>query len=215
MQKDFRFITVCRTGKEYTEAHVEWLQRQIGEPIYCLTNSIKPMKDVISIPLQYNWEGWWSKIELFRPDIIAGGNFLFADLDTVFLKGIPEDFKTLTKTAPLRSVSGVDRYINSGLMFIAQDCPKAIWEDFVKEPEALIQRFKSHPKRVMGDQDYLNPYLVDCPKLQELFPGQIVSYKVNLRTRRHNGMPKSPEHIICFHGQPRPWAACLHWVPKL
>jgi hypothetical protein len=208
MSDNFKFVTVLKTGgKDFSEIHVEWLCRQIGFPIYCLTDSTKPMKDVISIPLKYNLSGWWSKIELFRPDL-GLGNFMFSDLDTVFLNGIPEEYKKLEETTVLHHVGRKPvNHICSGLLFINQkDCPK-VWDNFIKDSDNIMKKYK-----IGGDQAYLSEHLMDCQKWQTLFPGEIVSYKADIKKDGFKGK----ERICLMHGSPRPWEISqVDWIPPL
>ena len=213
MNNDFKVLTVLRTGGEYLPAHVCWLQRQIGMPIYCLTDSKVEMKDVISIPLKYNWPLWWSKIEMFRPDL-ALTNFLYTDLDTVFLNGIPEKYKTLCKTVVLADVSMVrpnrepNPRMNSGLMFLTGEENKQIWYSFESKAQEVMGQFQK-----AGDQGYLDQFLRNAARWQTLFPGEIKSYKSNLQGKPLSGN----ETIIVFHGEPRPFNGSKvghnKWIP--
>src|SRR5665213_2652876 len=96
----FQFVTVLKTGGEYSTKHVTWLQRQVNIPIICLTDSTDKMENVTSIPLKYNFPKWWSKLEMFRPDI-GLDDFLYSDLDAVFTHGLPEKYTTLKQNVVL------------------------------------------------------------------------------------------------------------------
>ena len=64
------------------------VSRNIKTPFkfYCLTNKIQKDVDYEQIPLRYNLEGWWSKLELFRSDLPIKGKILYLDLD-IFING--------------------------------------------------------------------------------------------------------------------------------
>lgn len=86
-----RVLTVLRTGGEYTDQHVLAIKRQLAKyapdaHLVCLTDV--DVAGVDCVPLHNRWPGWWSKIELFRPDLC--GNYLYTDLDNVILG--PIDF---------------------------------------------------------------------------------------------------------------------------
>lgn len=206
MAQDFKVLTILRLGGDYKEKHVEWLQKQISLPIICLTDSKIPMTNVTSIPLAHNWQGWWSKLEMFRPDLDIG-NFLYTDLDTVFLQGIPEEYKQLKNTVVLADISRTPRdRMNSGLMFIHEKSKRDIWKGFVGNPESIMSSY-----RAGGDQAYLNGFLHHAKKWQTLFPGHVVSYKTHV----HREGFKGTEKIVVFHGKPRPWEVVERWIPKL
>lgn len=205
MPKSFKIVTLLKLGGDYKEKHVEWLQKQIDLPIICITDSKLSMKNVTSIPLKYDWKGWWCKMEMFRPDLNIG-NFLYTDLDTVFLNGMPEEYKELNSTVVLDDISIVYRdRMNSGFMFIHERNKEEIWKGFIGDPRAIMDRY-----RAAGDQGYLNEYLHHAKKWQELFPGHLASYK----TSAQHGL-KGTERVIVFHGKPRPWEVIERWIPKL
>ena len=49
---------------------------------HCLSNVKLP---IATIPLKHNWIGWWSKVELFRPNLFNGSVF-YPDLDIIICK---------------------------------------------------------------------------------------------------------------------------------
>ncbi len=203
-------ITVLKTGGEYNENHVEWLQRQIGRTIICITDSTKPMKNVITEPMKYNWPKWWAKMEIFHPDVYHG-DFLYTDLDTVFLKGCPE--WDLMHTTVLADMYGQD-HMNSGLMYIKHGDKFAIWREWLRNPDAWMKKYH-------GDQDFLNQYWNDKPRLQDIKPLKVVSYKADILKesistgKRLDRGDLSTANIVVFHGQPRPWDVNHVWIPKL
>lgn len=204
-----KIVTILKLGGIYKEKHVCWLQRQIKEPIICITDSLKPMENVTSIPLKYDWPGWWSKMEMFRPDL-AFDKFLYTDLDQVFLDGVPQKYKDLKQTTVLKDICREPKpTMNSGLMFINGTDSVPIWKDFMQDP---IQAMKTFLKQ--GDQGFIDLHLNRAQRWQTLFPGEIVSYKTEVQFYNHPKL-RGKEKIIVFHGQPKPWDIQLYWIPKL
>lgn len=182
-------VTVLKLGGDFDESHVERLQKQIGQPIFCLTDSMKEMEGVESIPLKYDWSGWWSKMEMFSLRI----DFLYVDLDTTFLNGVP-DFDT-GETIVLSDMYGGD-HINTGLMYIKFEDNEEIWNAWVKSP-------REHMKGMgLGDQQFINLFWKDKARWQTKYPGLVVSYKADILKEGFTG---DGVGIICFHGEPRPW----------
>lgn len=198
-------VTVLKTGGEFEEKHVQWLQRQLGFPIICLTDSIVPMDRVKSIRLKYNLPTWWSKMEMFRDDLHLG-NFLYVDLDTVFIKGFPEWLLKLNETHVLKDMLGGD-HMNSGLMFLMEKDRKGIFEDFMADKDGYI-------KTLRGDQDYLARFFGNSKRFQESFPRKVISYKADVLRVKPQGGSITSASIVCFHGKPRPWDCVEYWVPK-
>lgn len=181
-------ITVLKLGGDFDESHVERLQKQIGQRIYCLTDSMKEMENVESIPLKYDWPGWWSKMEMFSLRV----DFLYIDLDTTLANGVPE-FDT-SETIVLSDMYDGD-HVNSGLMYIKfEDCEE-IWNAWIMNPESHMRGM------TLGDQQFINIFWKDKARWQTKYPGLVVSYKADILTKGLTG----DEGIICFHGNPRPW----------
>jgi len=53
----------------------------------CLSNVDVPCE---RIPLKHDWPGWWSCIELFRPDLPVEGLLLHIELDTLIVDSLNE-----------------------------------------------------------------------------------------------------------------------------
>lgn len=220
-------FTVLKCGGEYNESHVAWLKKQLpGHEVYCLTDSFLDQKKfrettgANKIELRYNaWggRGWWAKMELFRPEI--RDNFLYVDLDTVFLK-LPKDFLSFDCDAPpcvLADFYFPGTSIGSGLMWLPKKCRDFVWEKWMRDPGF-------HMTVNHGDQDFLTPWLWNADRFQTLFPGKVVSYKAHLSPDDgqqfykpgHDDMTKIG--VVCFHGNPRPWMARTRanheWIPQ-
>jgi hypothetical protein len=52
-----------------------------------------------------------------------------------------------------------------------------------------------------GDQEFIESMQPEADRWQDLFPNQIVSYKVDCRA---NGYAPEDARIVAFHGNPRP-----------
>lgn len=190
--------TVLRSGGEYRAEHVARLEEQVaqwapGAEFWCLTDS--PVEgDVL---LRHGWPGWWSKMELFRPDI--EGDFLYVDLDTTIvgpLDGFERDEVTVLR----------DFYrpagLGSGLMYLPESSRREVWDKWIEKPEWYM----AHTRR--GDQGFLETlWLQRAARWQDVLPGKVVSYKVDVRPA---GKVPAGTSVVCFHGKPRPWA-----VPEL
>ena len=189
---------MLRAGREYQPRHVQWLARQVPG-LHCLSDVDVP--GVPTIPLKYNWPGWWSKLELFRPDI--RGDLLYFDLDTVVMGAIDH-------IRPDKSLMLTDFYRperpGSGLMYIKQDDKAAVWDAWTSNPDTAYKPTPLHH----GDQGFLWDHF-QCGRWQDDYPGLVQSYKADIR--RVNKNPTAA--IICFHGNPRPWQVTAPWIPPL
>lgn len=191
---------VFRPGGDYTPQHVRWLKGQAPGMI-CLG---------VDVPLAHDFPGWWSKLELFRPDFAPGQNILFFDLDTV-IRGDIEKYCDMPGTTFLEDFFYPEKSIGSGMMFIAHDDKALVWNHWIKDPAA-------HMREHRGDQDYLKQFFWNSLRWQREFPGEIISYKKHLVPSckfYQKGFTLEKANVVCFHGQPRPWEAQEVWTKDL
>lgn len=82
-----------KVGSLYDATWVQKLQRGVARHLHvphrfvCLTDAFVPGVEVI--PLVHGWDGWWSKVELFRPGALSGP-VLYLDLDTLVVNDITD-----------------------------------------------------------------------------------------------------------------------------
>ncbi len=198
MAHQTKVMCVYRRGGDYNIKHVIYLKEQIPE-IICLG---------IDIPLLYDWRGWWAKMELFRPDI--EGDILFFDLDTI-VKGSIEKYKNLSTTHFLEDFFHPDKSIGSGMMYIKHEDKAKVWNEWIKSPAHHMAKFR-------GDQDFLKQFFWGAKRWQHEFPKEVISYKKHLVAQcqfYEHGYNLNDANVVCFHGQPRPWAAPEDWIKEI
>ena len=163
-----------------------------GAEIICLSDVPVPVQ---RIPLEHGWPGWWSKLELFRPDI--EGDLLFMDLDTSIVGNL-SDIASVDRLTLLRDFYRPNG-LGSGLMFLPERDRAMIWREWLKMPQGWMRLHKRG-----GDQAFLERFwLGKAARWQAIRPGQVVSYKAD--NIALHGVPTGAS-VVCFHGRPRPWA---------
>lgn len=173
----------------------------------CLTNVRIPGVEVV--PLRDDLPGWWSKMELFREFDQA----FYVDLDTVIVGDITEMVEHPHRFTVLRNLSSsATNRIGSGVMAWEGDCSH-LYREFMRDAKRHMAECVTSEK--WGDQGFIQ--LVQSRRggwehFQDLFPGQIRSFKTDMRQR---GNPPEDCRIVCFHGQPKPWEHRAAWVPEL
>lgn len=193
-----RILFVLRSGGVYDAEDVRRLAMGVqsnlpGAEIACLTDVAFDIPGVQAIPLKYDWPGWWSKIEMFRPDIPGG--FLYMDLDSI-ITGDLSDMAGIGRLAIMRDVYRPDG-LQSSVMFITEECKAEVWDTFTADPARYMQQYAGG-----GDQAFLEPIWSGKAAIwQDCLPGQIASYKANHIAER--GLPDNCRAAI-FHGQPKP-----------
>lgn len=196
-------LCVLRSGGDYRPEHVQWLAKQVPG-LTCLSDV--PIEGVPTIPLPYDWPGWWAKMCLFSPSLIDGDIF-YIDLDTVVLGGVEElEEAAQGKTTMLSDFYWPDKAA-SGMMYIAEPDKFKVWTEWMRCPDEHMAR---KPTRgAIGDQAVIGACLPDVQRWQDVAPGAIVSYKVHCKP----GVPDGAK-IVCFHGKPRPFGLDEEWVPS-
>jgi len=193
--------TVLRSGGEYTPEHVWRLLTQVqdttpGARFVCLSDdTAAPQR----IPLEHDWPGWWSKIELFRAGLFDGP-VIYLDLDTDVLS----DLGALTSDR-FTMLSDFYRPQNpaSGMMAWHGDAPNEVYQRFRRDPESWMAQYRTG--RRWGDQGFIRDSLHQPP---ERFGPQVVSYKKHCQP---SGAVPEGAAVICYHGNPRPWACDAAW----
>lgn len=191
---------MLKSGGDFKPSHVQALQRQVAKwaplaSFECLTDMEVPR--VETVPLVHKLPGWWSKMELFRPDVL--GEFLFMDLDTVVV-GPLDDFERVSNLTVLRDFyrdgKKLKEGLQSSLMYIHSSGREQIWDDFMLNPPLTMLMHRRGGDQALPERYWLSK----AARFQDEIPGQVVSWKVNCAS----GVP--PEaRVVVFHGKPRPW----------
>jgi hypothetical protein len=139
------------------------------------------------VRMQYKYTGWWSKMELFSPEMEKYRPLFFLDLDTYVLG----DIRDIVASDPLHLVLIRDFYnpkrSNSGLMLIPKNVTE-IWQN-------SNGQYNTHNGQ---DGNYLN---TQRHAIMQNFWDGIVSYKKDQCYESPKG------RIVCFHGRPKPHEA--------
>ena len=191
-----RIALVLRKSREYDFDYVANIYGGIKKytpeaRVMLLTDIECAGHDMQVLPLEYDWPGWWSKLELFSPRI--RGDLFYMDLDTI-ITGCLSEFLGIGETALLSDLFRPEM-AQSGLMYLTEDDRARVWRDLA------VRGVNRTMKEFRGDGEYIRTVLTDAKRLQNLKPGRIVSYKADRIARK--GVPDGAS-IVCFHGKPRP-----------
>lgn len=217
-----KIVTVYKSGGDYDPLYVKRLangiRRNLSLPhkFICLTDKPDLLSKIMgngdhASQLNYNWPGWWAKMELFNHP----GPLLYIDLDTVIVGSLDELANWIVQTpGPLVMLQGFyQKGQCTGIMGWKGDFSwiyrhfrdhfgdNATYEDAKLGPSMLMRRI-----RYRGDQEWLRKFFYDkfdsvsIVMAQDIMKG-IISYKVNVQK---NGDLPPDSRIVCFHGKPRP-----------
>ena len=210
---------VLRSGGDFNSAHVQNLFSMCNRHIpgrwefVCLSDKVGPKGatfeagGVLYKQLEFDFPGWWSKMELFKPEQFEGSKrVLYFDLDTVIVRdsvlGMWEgDFALLSDFwRPSQWNTGVMAFMTESY---AVD---VLWDAFNDLGFEAGNPDGDFVNKVVGDYD-LNP-----ESIQDVDPG-VCSFKPTINN--HSLVREDldgTETVICFHGQPRPWDATPKWI---
>lgn len=211
---DSQPIFCCvKAGTLYTAEYVNILLDTITRNLpdgyrlrfFCLTDSalgLDPRIEVLSLPKDLTT--WWGKLYLFKAGLFPiGVRIHFFDLDTIVVGKLDEIVKYQGPFGILRDFYRGGKTLGPAIMLWESGTYHHIWDEWVAAGK---------PKTGHGDQWWLEqldqgrgPGGVEF--LQDLFPGDFCSYKVDCKP-----YPPVGTKVVCFHGDPRPHECDQDWV---
>jgi hypothetical protein len=195
---------VLKTGGDtYDEKYVEILRKNIKKnttienKVVCLTDSKKKMSSLDRIvTLEHNFEKWWSKIELFKPNLFDTEMVFYFDLDTLIIDNIDDILSYTGNFAGLRDFYSMHT-LGSGIMAWKNNYMVDLYRNFLTNSRNFMSMIKE------GDQKFINDNLKNIEYIQDAFPTKIISFKKHCYDGNNIKIPLGAS-IICFHGNPRP-----------
>lgn len=189
------------------------LKKRSDVHVYCFTDIVTDRFELTNctlLPLETAWPGWWSKLNLFSPELENLRPFIFFDLDTAIVGSIDSLIAEIDQT---KLITLEDFYrpgvLASGVMWIPKDSEKVkrVWENWIVNPKANISRFK-------GDMQFIGS-IIKADQFFQNITLKIGSFKPIAGKGWLKELP-AEKSVICFHGQPRiPKAAeTVLWVRK-
>lgn len=209
-------VLCLKAGKAYGPEYVNILYDMVSRNLpqgyegrfVCLTDDTEGLHENIkTIPLPDDLEGWWGKLYMFKRGLFNDGDrILFMDLDTLIIGNIAEIANYRGQFATLKDFFYPQQLGPAIIAWEAGSFAASIWEEWVAQGK---------PRHPMGDLWWLNNldqgrFSKKIDKLQDLFPGQIVSYKADCHP-----YPPGGANIVCFHGQPKPDNCHEEWVKSV
>ncbi len=134
-------VACLKWGTKYSVDYVNILysmvRRHLSAPhrFVCLTDDPAGIA-CETLPIVPNLPTWWGKLTLFNHPL--PGRILYLDLDTVIVDGI-DGFAAYDGPFCLIKPFYRDRGFASGVMSIAPDFGRQVWEKFARNPQAAIE----------------------------------------------------------------------------
>lgn len=201
MKTPLTVASVLRSGGDFTPEHVQQLRHAVATNLHrphrfvCLSDLEVPGIEVI--PLLHGWPKWWSKIELFRSGIFEG-RVVYLDLDTWIINSLDALFAWNGKFAMLSDFYHLHKPASGMMMWTPSPVSEEIYSRMVDQEDQRDWMVRYGGR---WDQEYIGPIVPDAHRIQDLFPGKVVSWKIHCA---EDGIPQDAA-VVFFHGQPRPW----------
>lgn len=201
---------VLRSGGDYDASWVRALERGVSEHLpqphrfVCLSDVPVHCE---RIPLGHGWPGWWSKMNVLAlPE--SYGHVLYMDLDTLPVGDLSDVASYAGDFAMIRNVNGRTQDRQSAVMAFRAGgwYIMALYEAFAQQAESEMG---SYP----GDGQWLHAHAPEPAVLQDLYPGQIVSAKWDVKYETEG--PRGDVRLALGHGPPRFSDPKAGWAHRL
>lgn len=216
-----KFICVLKRGGDYTPEYVRKLFSMISRNytgdfrFVCMTDELTDNVQVrdprfIVLKLEHNFQGWWSKFEIFG----LYGTVIYFDLDTVIL-GSLDDMVKAAESLKKDEFIGLGTFnsykelfpelkFNSGVMAWNGDY-RFVLNNFDYEMMSTSPKYD-------GDEGWIRQILssksITIKYWQDLVSG-IYGYKRHCLSK----LP-ADARVVCFYKRPRPHEAKEQWVKE-
>lgn len=182
-------------GPEYLQAWAAGVKRNITVPyrMVCFTDEPTVYDPDVHLVITEDLGTWWNQLWIFCG--WTDHRQLYIDLDDVIV-GSLDDLASYTGPYASHSDAYCPRNMDSGLQLVAPGFGWTLWWEFIKHRDALRGHYRS-PK------EYLIDRINQEARTDTVFPGQWLSYKVDLRDKGLQAIPANAR-IIGMHGEPKP-----------
>jgi hypothetical protein len=212
--------TVLRSGGDFEPAHVQAIQRMLVAHSPSLDYRLLVLSDVVvsgvdRVGLEYGWPGWWSKVEVCRPDVV--GPVFYMDLDSVIVGDVAPLVSDVACSHAIRDF-WIPSSLQTGVMLLTDEDRALVWSLWMADPSRWLGSWTQGTDVVGGGgarphtvSSVFREVLADRACFyQDTHPDMVVSYKAHLRGR--HSAPPAGVSLVCFHGKPRPWDCDEEWA---
>jgi hypothetical protein len=165
--------------------------------------------DCEMLKLQYDFPGWWSKLELFRPGVIDGPT-LYLDLDNLVIGDIAALVPQPHEFAMIRNFNR-PAHVSSCVMWFKEAAPVRVWEKFIAEPERWMKQYavKQRDGAVFGDQAFVWDALDRAAPIMDFPRALVPHYRKDLM---QSGRRPENAAVVIFSGSIKPSTVKEPWV---
>lgn len=214
-----KIVCVYKSGGDFDVRYVRALKAALTKfcpvpfDLYCLTDlSYEVEAYAKAIPLRHDWPGWWSKLELFNPELPFNqdnDSVLYFDLDVLILRDIFKLIslcKGITCPMMLRSsdtVGEASDWPSSSIMAWRGDMMSKVYSQVIKRGiEDVVFTSYKNIKRAgqRTDQGFIRT-IIDPNKFQDFLPRGYIAFKYPHFTQNPRILETAT--ILNWTGKPR------------
>ena len=215
------FACVCY-GEKYSVEYVQKLYNMVQRNttlehnFFIFTDNIEMEIDghvnIRTFPETLN--GWWNKMQLFRPDTLEGDT-LYMDLDVVITGNIDcfFNYEPEADFIGMNDFNPDTKIFNSSVFKFKPEAMKSkLWQPFTDDRIKWL--------RYSGDQNVISDLIIGHPGTKSFPDSWTQSYKwYDRKGRRYHKGKWTFEHngeslVTVFHGEPNPHQSEQDWVKK-
>lgn len=190
---------------EYSDTWVRKLAQGVNQytsgeyRFVCLSDHI--VSGVETLALKHpDWpgKGWWSKLELFRPNLLSGP-VIYLDLDMLVTGDITN---LLSETGQLTAPRNYGaRDFCSTAMAFDPSIYGFLYQEFALDPDCFVSKFDKFTALGIGDQAYIANSMRKRGLDWQYFEDHLVpSYKLHCLNKN---TPTPDSVAVAFHGRPK------------
>ena len=215
------FACVCY-GEKYSVEYVQKLYNMVQRNttlehnFFIFTDNIEMKIDghvnIRTFPETLN--GWWNKMQLFRPDTLEGDT-LYMDLDVVITGNIDcfFNYEPEADFIGMNDFNPDTKIFNSSVFKFKPEAMKSkLWQPFTNDRIKWL--------RFSGDQNVISDLIKGHPGTKSFPDSWTQSYKwYDRKGKRYHKGKWTFEHngeslVTVFHGEPNPHQSDMDWVKK-
>ena len=192
----------------YAPDYVDKLYRGIARnfrgtfDFICLTDKNYKFEEPIiqkRLSMSVDQYGWMCVVDVYRPDLCVGKR-LTIGLDTIITGPLDDILEHNTKiglcTDPI-----VPEFVCNAITLASPEFCVELWDLWENNKKEIMETCIFEIFGVPSEMELLRKYYNDADRLDVLFPGRILSYKLHIRDEK---IPVENTSIIYYHGLPKP-----------
>ena len=201
----------------YDESWVDKLYRGIERNyngtfgFICLTEKTRRFKEPIRqvrFSRSVDQYGWMSLMEQYRPDLCIG-NRCTMGLDTIITGPLNDIFEYSPEKVALCTDPYHPHLVCNAITLATPEFAEEIWNIWLNDEQKILKEctlFGAPSEMVLLRKLYGN-----SPRIDDMFPGRIVSYRVDVASMN---IAVEDTSIIYFHGTTKPHQVNKEWMRR-